>query len=318
MDPIQVRIHWNRLLFVWLLPLFAGCAGLSELQNGLSQFDQGAHEVSTAQMGFFHQVQVADCNNQFYGAAFNFATKQSDILNLAATCEPTLLTTKQIELRQKLMDSLTLYADKLQALGTSDANKTLDSNSQDLAKNLDMFAKTQGLSAAGLEIADGVEAAIAAIAEMALDERRYSDIKTAAAGMGPHIRKIVDALKQENMIFAEGLGSKVDQIQIQLRSALLAARQKQDARSFIDVLAAREIVRSINPLGASPISVSAGSADPKLDPRNVAKQLNASLDALVNANNALATAGTGGFIAAVNDLVARGKHANDLFTSLNK
>ncbi len=308
----------KRFVFVVMLLALAGCAGLTEIQNGLSQFDQGAHSVSTAQMGFFHQVQVADCNNQFYGNAYDFATGKGDKLNLAANCSPTLLTTKQIETRQKLMDSLTLYADKLQALGTNDDNKTLDTNSQDLAKNLNSFAKDKSVSKIGLKVADGVEAAIVAIAEMALDQRRYADIKKAASAMQPHILKITESLKQENTVFAEGLGSKVDQIQIQLRSALLASRTSQKERSFLDVLAAREIVRSTNPLGASPISAPSDSDDPKLDPRNVAKQMNASLDALANANDALATAGTGGFIAAVSDLVARGKHANDLFTSLNK
>lgn len=296
--------------------VLAGCSGLTQMQDTISKFDQGTHSVATGQMTFFRQVQIADCNNQFYSAAFKFSTKQTDVLDLTGKCVPTILDEKQIKSRQALMNSITLYVDKIQTLATGDINKTLDTNSQNLAKQLNGVAKTHGF--ADLSTASKVEADVIAITEMALDQRKFKDIKDAANTINPSIVEIVNTLKDENSTFAIGMASKMDQIQIQLKAAVSEARNETGVRSFLDVITAREIIRNINPLGASPLTVAEGNADPSIDPQNVAKQLNASLDSLVNANEALANAGTGGIIAAVNDLIAKAQHANDVLSAINK
>jgi hypothetical protein len=293
-----------------------GCNGLTQMQDTISKFDQGAHSVSTGQMAFFRQVQIADCNDQFYSAAFDYSIKQTDRLDLTGKCTPTILDSKQIKSRQALMDSITLYVDKIQTLATSDSNKTLDTNSQNLANQLNGVAKSHGF--ANLSVASDVEAAVIAITEMALDQRKFKDIASAANAMNPYLVNLVNALKFENNTFAIGMASKMDHMQIQLKAAVSESRKDTNVRSFLDVLVARDIIRSMNPLGASPLSVAEGSADPGLDPQNVAIQLNASLDALVNANDALINAGTGGVIAAVNDLIARAQHANNILTAINK
>lgn len=316
---------------------------MTQMQDTISKFDLGAHSVATGQMAFFRQVQVADCNNQFYSNAYKFSIKQTDKLDLTGSCEPTILDTKQIKNRQALMDSLTLYVDKIQTFSTNDDNKTLDANSRSLATQLNELAKSHGL-ASSLSLAEGVEAAVIAISEMALDQRKFNDVRNAAKSMAPYVEKVVESLKTENNIFAIGMASKMDQVEPQLHLAVLESRETvvsackdkcehsaqinkskcsqncdySGARSLLDIIAAREVVRSINPLGASPIAVAVGNEDPKLDPRNVAKQLNASLDALVNANDALANAGTGGIVAAVNDLIARAQNANNVLTAISK
>ncbi len=295
----------------------AGCSGLTQMQDTVSKFDQGVHFVATGQMAFFRQVQAADCANQFYSAAFLFSTKQTNTLDLTGTCSPTILNDKQIQSRQVLMDSLTLYVDKIQALATNDNNKSLDTNSQNLAGQLNTLAKAHSLSS-GLSAAKDVEAAVIGIAEMAMDQRRFDDIRQAAKAMSPHVTILVETLKTENTIFAEGLASKIGAIEPQLHAAVLTARNDEGARSFLDVIAAREIVRSINPLGVSPVSATPGAADPKLDPQNIAKQLNAALDSVKNSNDALAKAGTGGIVAAVNDLIARAQHVNNILFGISK
>jgi hypothetical protein len=307
------RIPKLCLLFVGCL---AGCSGLTQMQDTVSKFDQGAHSVATGQMSYFRQVQIADCNNQFYSAAFNFSIRQTNDLDLTGKCIPTILDNTEIEIRQALMDSITLYVDKIQTLATNDSNKALDANSQNLATKLNGVAKSHGFT--NLSAAAEIEAAVIAISEMALDQRKFNEISTAANTMNPPLIKIVNALKSENNKYAIGMASKMGQIQIQLKAAISDSRDKTNVRSFIDIISAREIIRAINPLGASPLAVAEGNADPKLDPQNVAKQLNASLDSLVNANNALANAGTGGAIAAVNDLIARAQQANNVLTSINK
>jgi hypothetical protein len=50
----------------------------------------------------------------------------------------------------------------------------------------------------------------------------------------------------------------------------------------------------------------------------MAEKLNAALDALVTANAALANPARGGIVASVNELVARAKDAETLYSALNK
>ena len=79
-------------------------------------------------------------------------------------------------------------------------------------------------------------------------------------------------------------------------------------------------MQTANPFGAAP-QPSAG-APPALDsntnPDSIAQQQNKALDGLVTANAALATAGTGGIVAAVNDLVARAQAAQAMQAALAK
>jgi len=297
--------------------LLAGCAGLTQMQDTISRMDQGVHTVATGETAFLHEVQAADCANQFYSSAFLFSTKQSDHLDLSGSCVPTLLDDEMIRRRQALMDALTLYVDKIQALACSDRNATLDSASQGLAGKLQQLAKVHQLASA-TQPAQAVEAAVVDITEMALDQKRFEDIRGAAKAMQPRVAQLVEVLKAENTTFAAAIASKVGAIEPQLHLAVLKARQDEGARSLIDVIAAREIVRSVNPLGASPVATTAGAADPHDNPNSVARSLNAALDAVVNANDALANAGTGGLAAAVNDQVARAQRLSSLLSGSAK
>jgi hypothetical protein len=75
--------------------------GLTQMQDTVTKFDQGAHSASTAQMSLFHQVQAAECTRDFYKQAFSFATAQKDLetheypagsLDLTSACTPQELT----------------------------------------------------------------------------------------------------------------------------------------------------------------------------------------------------------------------------------
>jgi hypothetical protein len=296
--------------------VLAGCSGLKQIQDTITKFDQGAHSVSTAEMNFFRAVQAADCTNQFYTKAFSYATDHGDF-DLTGTCTPKILDDNQIQIRQALMDAITLYADKIVIVATSDDNKTLDSNSQKLAGNLNSFAKQQGIFSS-LQIASGVEAAITAIADMEIDQLRLNDIKAAASSMDKNLQNLVKSLKAENISFATGIASKMDGIEGELRGIVTVNHKNRGTMSLFDVVEARRIMQSVNPFSPAPIAASKGGGDPKSDPQNIARQLNASLDAVVNANNAIANAGTGGIIAAVTDLVARAQAAQSIQSALNK
>jgi hypothetical protein len=63
---------------------------------------------------------------------------------------------------------------------------------------------------------------------------------------------------------------------------------------------------------------STGTSDPVVDPSVAVSQLNAALDGLVSANNAIANAGVGGINAAVADLVSRAQAARTFQAALGK
>jgi hypothetical protein len=294
----------------------AGCAGLTQMQDSITKFDQGVHSASAAQMNFFRAVQVADCTNQFYTQTYNWAIHKNNNFDLSGICKPEILSDDQIKIRQALMDAITLYADKMAMLATSDDNKTLDSNSQNIASTLDSVAKAHGFT--NLSVTTGVEAAIIAIANMKIDQMRITQIKKSAADMQQYLESIVASLKAENTNFAVGVASKIDAIELELRPIVAETYQQRGKMSFFDVVEARHIMQSVNPFSITPITDTKGAADPKSDAHNVALQLNAMLDAVINANKAIANAGTGGIIAAANDLIARAQAAQSIQAALNK
>ena len=286
--------------------LSACSTGLTQMQDTVTKFDQGAHSASTAQMSLFRQVQTAECTRDFYKQAFSFATAQKDpdtheypagSLDLAPSCTPQELTDAQLEIRRKLMDTITLYADAIQTLenGTDDTN--LSKNSQTLASNIQGLAKQEGFTAVTATDTNALNAAVVTITSLILDHTKYKEVKDAASAVQPQLTIVVAQLKAENLADAEGLASKAGSVTNEFYPALLSAREQRGPVSFLDIVQAHMALQSI---------VTA--------PPNVA-QLNDTLDALVAANQALAHATDGGAIPEVSDLVSRAQQAVTLFNS---
>ena len=294
----------------------SACSGITQIQDSIGQFDQATRSASTAQMNFLYAVQTADCTAQFYQGSYDWATGAARNFDITGNCRPTVLDDQQIQKRQALVDAIALYADKMAAIAGSDDDKTLSANAQKVATQLNGLAKAHGL--AGGPIAADVETAVIAISEMALDQRRYRDLKAAAADMAPHLSKVVGTLKTENTAFAAAMASKVEGIEPKLRSILASTHDSRGQMSFFDVIAARSILQNVNPLGAAPLAVSPANVGSGMNPASVASQLNATLDAVVSANDAIAHASTGGIVAAVNDLVARAQNARTIQAALSQ
>ena len=101
-----------------------------------------------------------------------------------------------------------------------------------------------------------------------------------------------------------------------LDTTLAQEKKGRDRHLLLDALAAHRIVENTNPAG-TPTAVP-GAPAPVADPLSAAQQLNAALDGLVRANDAIASAGTGGITAAITDLVARAQAAQAMQAALNK
>ena len=286
-----------------------GCAGLGRMRDTVARFDQGVHSASTAQIGYFQAIRAADCNQQFYKSAFDFATAPRDangqypqvkFVAAGGPCVPLEMSDEQLAVRSKLMQLIVLYGDAIQTLANGTDNKDLSENSKSLLRKIKDLAEQQKITVspdAGIAAA-ALDTAVVTITEMIFDHTKYKDIKSAAASVSRELHVVVDALKAENNADMNGLASKADALSADYQSALLAAREHLGAAAFIDAVEVRITFQQI-----------------VISPANV-EQLNATLDALVAANDALARASEGGAIPEIADLISRAQQASTLFNSL--
>jgi len=294
-------------MFILIALLLTGCAGLTQMQDTIAKFDQGAHSVSAAQMNFFHQVQTAQCNRDFYTAAFDYSahSRVKEVPKLVAPCDPTELTNDQLKIRQNLMDAITLYADAIQTLANGSDNKNLSDNSKDLAGNIKTLASQQKFASITPGETAALNAALVTITNMVLDHTKYKHIRDAASQIQPQLAIVVAELKSENLFDAQALKSKANLLDNQFGTALAAARDnaaavspdKTGVASFLDLVQAHLTYQSI-----------------VITPPDVTK-MNDALDALVAANQAVARTTNGGAIPEISDLISRAQQAAALYKS---
>ncbi len=281
----------------------AGCSGLTQVQHTISKFDQGAHSVSTSEMAFLQSTQKADCNYQFYTAAFEYANNPARVpktpLNLEAPCAPDVMPNQDIATRQKVMNAVTLYADQLQAIASTGTDKTLSANAQKTATDLNKLATSQGLLTSTGPIAADVESAIAGLARMVLAGQQLQDIKQAASAQSGNLATVVNYLTKENTQLAMNMNDKAAAFANMLNATIRQEKKNGDRHLLLDILAARRLLQNSNKTRST-------------------QHLNASLDSLVSANDAIAKDGTGGVVGAVSDLVARAQAAQAMQAALNK
>jgi predicted Zn-dependent protease with MMP-like domain len=287
--------------------LVCSCAGLTQLQDTALRFDQGVHAAAAAEMTLFQSVQAAQCNRDFYRAGFEFSTAErdsgtgafapaeSDLDMRTGQCAHTELTDDELALRQRLLDTVTLYADAIQSLTNGSADQKLGDEALALAGHIHEMGEHQGFSPRGQTTASALNAAVITVTELVLDHTAYRHVRDAAAKAQGELATVVAELKAENTADAVGLQSKADALANEMRSAVSAARDEFGPASFLHVVYARLTLQSL-----------------VISPPDVA-QMNAALDAIVNANAALARSSNGGAIPAIADLVTRAQQASTLF-----
>lgn len=302
---------------IWLS--LTGCTSLSQIQEPLSKFDQGVHAVATAQVTFMNSAHSVECEKQFYDDASDFISRPGVGINLQKKCDAAKvsLTSAQIKVRQSLLDALTLYADKLQAIGDGSDDKALDDKSQTVATNLNKIASDHELSSADLTVTQDAEAAVVGIASMVLDQRKFSDITSAAKAQQSNIELLARTLQQENIAIAYVVDGDVGAIRNKMQIALRDMRDKQGSTMFVDLITARNYLLTITPFGSKGLDSSAEDSN-DIDPASAVKQLNDALDGLVSANRAIATPGKGSIRATVSDFAEHAQTARAFKTAISK
>lgn len=307
-------VHW---LVVLIVGNISACAGITEIQDATVRFSQGAHAAADAEASFLSAALVVDCEDQFYSNSAAFALGKARNFDLTGRCTPRDITAAQVSTRNAMLSALALYADKMQALASSDDDKKLDSNSQDLAKSLNQTVKAAGIQLKNASLVAGVQAAFTKIAEMVLDQKKFDTTKQAASAMQDQIANIVEALKSENSSLSTAMWASMGSIEGKIKEVVGATKAAQGALAtdvFYGIMNGRNIIMAGNPLAKEAFVKPNG--DPEPGPADLAVPVNRALDALVNANKAIATAGTGGIRAAVNDLQRRASDAQALFKAL--
>jgi hypothetical protein len=284
----------------------SACAGLTQMQDTTAKFDQGVHYAGAAELSLFTQVRAAECTRDFYRNGFDFATATRDpktkeyVPNIsldlrAGACINKELTDDELAMRQKLLSTLTLYADAIQTLTNGTADKSLSDEATDLAGNIKKLGTQQKFTGTAATDIAALNAAVITLTTMILDHRSYQHVKDAAQAMKSPLSQVVEALKAENSGDAVGLASKADGLVNEIKSGLDSARDQFGAASFLEVIFAREALQSLI-ITAPDI-----------------KQLNDTLDAIVAANTALARSSDGGAIPEISDLTSRAQQASALF-----
>lgn len=263
----------------------------------VARFDEGAHTVSNSEMAFLQQVQTADCTRDFYNQAFRFATTKHHKLDLMPKCTPRELTNHEMAVRRHLMNAITLYADSLVALTNGANDSGLNRSSATLATNIESFASQQKFGAPSTNGVAALNAAVVSVAEFVIDHHEDRNIAAATAKLQKPLETIVNTLKAENKTDAQGIAAEIGEVKNDFRIAVLSSREKNGASSFLDIAAAHAELKSI-----------------LITPRDVTK-LNNALDALVEANHALAKPDRGTATLAISALVNRGRQAVALFHS---
>jgi hypothetical protein len=208
-----------------------GCAGLTQIKDPVSKFDQATHTVSSAEMAFLRAGQTLDCNYQFYELAFEFAAdtapKPAKSFVTSAQCTPNVLTDGDLLIRQKLLDAITLYADQLQAIAAGGADKTLASEGQTAATDFNNLMKNQDVlkAAKTTSLPADVEAAVVALFGMALTAKEFKEVKEAAAGTSGNLCEVVRTLEYENSILASNMSAKVATIGLELDTSIAMMKE---------------------------------------------------------------------------------------------
>ena len=304
----------KRSLLLTTAILVSGCAGLSAVRGPITQFGEGARSAASAENSFLRATISADCTSQFYQSGLQYSLGKAENFTISPSCQARAVTPEQLQLRKALMDTIVLYAEKLAVLASSDTNEQLSDAGSTLATNINALAKAGGLQNMGL--AAGVEAAVVAITSLVLDQVRYSAIRDAASAMQEPLQQVAMALKDENLAFANTINTNLNGVEIALRLAIAQESRRGRRASLLDIVRARELVISTNPLSNADDPISPGTA--ASNPQALASPINATLDLVVEGNRQIANGQPTRLAAVAEDLVQRAQAAVQFYNALTK
>jgi hypothetical protein len=281
----------------------AGCVGMTQMQQTAAQFDKAVHTTAATELTLFREVQVGECNDQFYQQAYRVAGLGADRLDLSqldltgGPCAHQELTDEELAIRQKLLTTLTLYADAIQTLSEGKGNLDPSAKEKALAGDIKSLATQGKFSSVEKSGAAGLDAAVSAVVHVIIDRRVHKDVGGAAGAVQSDLTLVIRELQAENSNDAQGLRSKYGSVNNEMISTLKLACERGGAGCFFGVTSAHLALDSVI-----------------VAPPNI-EQLNEALDAVLAANASLAQPKSENAAAEVSELVDRAQQASALFSA---
>ncbi len=276
---------------------------MTQIQQTASQFDTAVHTAATTELVLFHEVQAGECNDELYQGAYRVAGLAPDRLDLSQIdltgdhCTHHELTDDELAIRQKLLSTLTLYADTIQALSEGKGNLDPTAKEKALAGDIKSLATQGKFSSVEKSGAAGLDAAVSVVVHVIIDRRVYKDVTAAAGAVQSELSLVIGELQAENRNDAQGLRSKYGSVNNEVISALKLACERGGAGCFFGIASAHTALDSVI------------VAPPNVD------QLNKTLDAVLAANASLAQPKSAGAVAEVSELADRAQQAAALFSA---
>jgi hypothetical protein len=271
------------------------------MQQTTSQFDKAVHTTATTELVLFREVQAGECNDQFYQQAYRVAGLGPDRIDLTQIdltgghCTHQELTDEELAIRQKLLSTLTLYADTIRALSEGKGNLDPTAKEKALAGDIKSLATQGKFSSVEKSGAAGLDAAVSAVVHIIIDRRVYREVESAAGAVQSELTVVIRELQAENRNDAQGLRSKYGSVNNEMISALKLACERGGVGCFFGISSARTALDSVI------------VAPPDIE------QLNKTLDAVLTANASLAQPKSAGAVAEVSELADRAQRAATLF-----
>jgi len=281
----------------------AGCISLKPIQETASRFDKAVHTVAASELVLFREVQAADCNDQFYRDAFQvsgFGEQRLALSQIDLTgghCIHKELTNEELAIREKLLSTLMLYADTIQALSDGKGDVALSSKEKTVAGDIKSLAQQEKFSSVEKSGVADLDAAVSAVVNLIIDRRVQKDVESAAGSMQGGLTLVVQELQAENRYDAKGLASKYGSVNNEMTAALKILCEHGGAECFLGITSAHAAIASMTVM-----------------PPDVEK-LNKTLDALLKANASLAQPKEQGAVAEVSDFVDGAQQAASLFSA---
>jgi hypothetical protein len=208
-----------------------------------------------------------------------------------APCAHQELTDEELAIRQKLLSTLTLYADAIQTLSEGKGNLDPSPKEKALAESIKSVATQGKFSSVEKSGAAGLDAAVTAVVHVIIDRRVHKDVEGAAGAVQSDLTLVVRELQAENRNDAQGLRSKYGSVNNEMVSTLKLACERGGAGCFFGITAAHSALGSVI-----------------VAPPNI-EELNKALDAVLAANAALAKPKSESAAAEVAELVDRAQEA---------
>lgn len=175
-----------------ILFALAGCAGMSTVRQPAGDFYNAAVALGTAEQRVLSDLNASIARSYQDRAEADYLSGEA--FDVAA--KPPAIPQASIDVRIRAVQAVQLYAQKILDLTDDQANKTVNA---DAAATAQSFGKLLPGSVPAADMG-AVTAAFTGIANIALDQTRYSTVVDAARAAQPHLQTLERLIRNDDAL----------------------------------------------------------------------------------------------------------------------